>query len=37
VVLGLAGGGRGVGAAPFDGGMPFTLGRAVWEALTAYR
>jgi hypothetical protein len=37
VVLGLADGRRAVGAAPFDGGMPFTLGRAIWEALTTSR
>jgi hypothetical protein len=37
VVLGLAAGRRAVGAAPFDGGMPFTLGRAIWEALAASR
>ncbi len=37
VVMGLADGRRAVGAAPFDGGMPFTLGRAIWEALAASR
>jgi hypothetical protein len=34
VVLELADGRRTVGAALVEGGMPFTLGRAVWEALS---
>ena len=33
VVLTLADGQRAVGAALVDAGMPFTLGRAVWDAL----
>lgn len=33
VVLVLADGGRAVGATLVEGGMPFTLGKAVWEAL----
>jgi len=33
VVLGLADGSRVVGSALVEGGMPFTMGRAVWEAL----
>ena len=35
VVLALADGRRAVGAALVDGGMPFTLGKAVWEALAS--
>ena len=35
VVLVLGGGARAVGAAVVEGGMPFTLGKAVWEALGA--
>ncbi len=35
VVLALADGRRAAGAALVDGGMPFTLGVAVWEALTS--
>lgn len=35
VVLAFSGGRRSVGAALVDGGMPFTLGRAVWEAFAA--
>ncbi len=37
VVLGLSDGRRVVGSTLVEGGMPFTLGRAVWEALASPR